>query len=336
MDDCVKVRLIIPQDTPPTGGNRISAARLAGALGARGVTVTVDEGLAQLGEADIYHAFNAAKVGMGLVERGVEPERIVVTWTGTDLWQDFVAQPERLRRALAHVAFHAVFTEDARARLLQDAPEWASVIRVIPPAVHTELFSPGPAERTVPHPMVLLAGGIRPVKRSAWAVTLVEQLREVSGLPVTLVVAGPIRDLAEGQRLFEAARDRSWVWLLGEVPAAEMPSWYRAADLVLNTSLVEGVSNALMEAMSTGAVVIATDIAGNRYLIEDGVNGLLYHTEAEFVAKAAALLQGQLDGRRLGEQARARILRRHSLVAEADAYLELYQLSLHAVRRCCR
>ena len=47
-------------------------------------------------------------------------------------------------------------------------------------------------------------------------------------------------------------------------------------DLALNTSDSEGFSNSVMEAMRAGLPVIASDIAGNRELVEDGQNGLFF------------------------------------------------------------
>lgn len=327
--------MVIPQDTPPTGGNRITASRLAEALTASGVTVGIGVGEPLSGDWDLYHAFNAAKVALSLVAGGIEAERVVVTWTGTDLWQDWERMPERLRQGLDGVAGHVVFTPDARARLLAVAPEWRERIQIIPPGVDTQRHAPGPPAHAWRHPVALLAGGIRPVKRSAWAIELVEAARR-QGFGLELIIAGPIRDLEEGLRVQRAARGRPWVALLGEVPAEAMPGWYRSVDLVINTSAVEGVSNALMEAMACGTPVLASDIAGNRSLIEPGVTGLLFSDGSSFVAQVRALLEGIVDGRALGQRARARIVERHSVRAEAASYLAWYRQSLEAVRGCRR
>jgi glycosyltransferase involved in cell wall biosynthesis len=49
----------------------------------------------------------------------------------------------------------------------------------------------------------------------------------------------------------------------------------RNADLLVRPSLTEGLPLALLEAMASGVCVIASDIAGNRDLIDDGANGVL-------------------------------------------------------------
>jgi glycosyltransferase involved in cell wall biosynthesis len=46
-------------------------------------------------------------------------------------------------------------------------------------------------------------------------------------------------------------------------------------DVYLNTSLSEGLSIAIIEAMASGLPVIATDVGGNPEVVENGVNGFL-------------------------------------------------------------
>lgn len=47
------------------------------------------------------------------------------------------------------------------------------------------------------------------------------------------------------------------------------------SDIYLSTSLVEGLSNSIMEAMAAGLPVVATNVGDNRYLIEDSQNGYI-------------------------------------------------------------
>jgi len=47
------------------------------------------------------------------------------------------------------------------------------------------------------------------------------------------------------------------------------------SDIFLSTSLFEGVSNSIMEAMVAGLPVVATNVGDNKFLIKDGHNGYL-------------------------------------------------------------
>ena len=49
----------------------------------------------------------------------------------------------------------------------------------------------------------------------------------------------------------------------------------KSSDIYLSTSLFEGLSNSLMEAMVEGLPIVATNVGDNRFLVKDGYNGYL-------------------------------------------------------------
>lgn len=51
----------------------------------------------------------------------------------------------------------------------------------------------------------------------------------------------------------------------------------RDADIYLSTSLFEGTSNSIMEALNWSLPVVATDVGDNKYLVENCVNGTLHN-----------------------------------------------------------
>lgn len=72
------------------------------------------------------------------------------------------------------------------------------------------------------------------------------------------------------------AREKDWHLFIAEnLPREQALGWVQAADVFVINSTYEGLSHALVEAMSLGTPVIATDVGGNPELIDDGVNGLL-------------------------------------------------------------
>jgi glycosyltransferase involved in cell wall biosynthesis len=94
----------------------------------------------------------------------------------------------------------------------------------------------------------------------------------------------------------------------------------RVVDVVVNSSLSEGgMSNAVLEAMSRGVAVLASDIEGNRSIIVDEVDGLLFTSEDDFERKAERLIVDPDLRRRLGRQAQAKIEREFSPKREIDA-----------------
>jgi glycosyltransferase involved in cell wall biosynthesis len=57
---------------------------------------------------------------------------------------------------------------------------------------------------------------------------------------------------------------------------AELPALLGTADLYVSASLSDGTSQSLLEAMSTGAFPVVTDIPANRPWVEHGRNGFLF------------------------------------------------------------
>ncbi len=73
------------------------------------------------------------------------------------------------------------------------------------------------------------------------------------------------------------------VRFLGSVPHEEMPDLLTKADIYVSTSLYDGTSVSLLEAMASGAFPVVTDIAPNREWIENGRNGFLFPAHDEFL-----------------------------------------------------
>ena len=331
----MRIALIIPEDTPPTGGNNISARRMQLGLTQEGHEADVMLYQPHIRGYDVYHAWNATRVGARLVEDGLSPEQIVTTWTGTDLWQDWVADPVSQRRRLEAIRYQVVFTHDGRRRLLQDAPDWEDRVMVIPPSVDVQHFQPEGPKADCTHPLLLAAGGVRPVKRSSWAIDLVDALRGESGLDYQLAIAGPVREKGEWDLVVMKAEGRDWVHLVGDRSREEMPTWYRCADVFLNTSAVEGVSNAIMEAMACGALVLVSDIAGNRALVSPGETGLVFTDQSDFIRQMDYIAGHRREVDTMRTQARRQIVSRHSIRQETQQYARLYENCL-SVRGCCR
>lgn len=74
----------------------------------------------------------------------------------------------------------------------------------------------------------------------------------------------------------------------------------RSADIYLSTSLFEGTSNSIMEAMNWSLPVVATNVGDNNHLITDGVNGMLHSIgDAEGMAQSLAILLNDNELRNL-------------------------------------
>ena len=132
----------------------------------------------------------------------------------------------------------------------------------------------------------LLPAGLRPVKDVTWAADAVEErvkglassskktVSSCSSPAFVLAVLGPSLDAPYASLVAQKARasaSSSGARAFTQMPpvAREIALEYmRAAAGVLNTSLSEGQSGALLEAAALGTPVLARDVPGNRALLD--------------------------------------------------------------------
>lgn len=100
---------------------------------------------------------------------------------------------------------------------------------------------------------------------------------------VVLVVVGEGPQLAELERMAPPGR----VIFVGGQPHDRVLEYMRAADIYVLSSVIEGLSHTLLEALSVGTPSVASDVGGNPEVIRDGVDGLLVpHSDPRALAAA--------------------------------------------------
>ena len=160
------------------------------------------------------------------------------------------------------------------------------------------------------------------------ALALQPGLRE--RLRLVMVGEGPLR--AEAQALLDAAGCGALAWLPGE--RNDVSDVMRGLNCFVLPSLAEGISNTILEAMSTGRPVIATRVGGNGELVDEGRTGLLVPA-ADADSLAQAIVDLALDPNRagvMGAAGRLEVERSFSLKSMVSAYQTLYDQQLAAVQ----
>lgn len=100
----------------------------------------------------------------------------------------------------------------------------------------------------------------------------------------------------------------------------------RAADAYVLSSINEGMPNTVIEAMSFGLPIVATDVGGTGELLGGGECGCLVPVSdpAALAAAMSRVMELGAEARReLGERARARLRSRHDIEAVLDRWEEL-------------
>jgi glycosyltransferase involved in cell wall biosynthesis len=105
-----------------------------------------------------------------------------------------------------------------------------------------------------------------------------------------------------------------------------MPRVLKTLDVFVLPSESEGMSNAVLEAMSMGRPVIATAVGGNPYVIDEGKTGFLvtYEDVPAFVDRLTRILSGAVSGAEIGAAARAEVERAYSARSMVREMEDLY------------
>ena len=146
---------------------------------------------------------------------------------------------------------------------------------------------------------------------------------------LAMVGDGPLR--AQVESILKEAGVAHLVWLPGE--RHDVAEVMRHLNCFVLPSLAEGISNTILEAMSTGLPVVATRVGGNAELVAHGRTGVVVPAD-DVEAMAQALLQrfGDAPGTLcMGQNGRAEVERRFSLNAMVAAYQGLYDRELARV-----
>lgn len=132
---------------------------------------------------------------------------------------------------------------------------------------------------------------------------------------------------ADLEAKIEAAGLEGRIRFLGEVDGALMPKLFAASDLYLAPQRHEGFGVTPLEAMASGAAVVATTAGAFPELVADGETGSLVPTD-DLEALTAAMARWMDDDsarEAAGAAGRTRALERFDLAHEAEAINALYE-----------
>jgi len=337
-----RVAILAPFAPPSVRGNAVTVARIARGLTERGVPLRVWD-LSVLAEASVateveayrpalvhaFHAHRAGRLALALARRLEIP--LVVTFTGTDANHDLfdTERAPAVRRVLEGAARLTVFHASIGDRVAAVLPDLRARLVVVPQSVGLVAHEPFDLRARWPLPSgvvaFLLPAAIRPVKDPMLPLAPLERLS--TRFPeIRMIYAGPLLDPGVGEALLRRLASLPWARHIGTVPHAQMASLLAQSDVVLNCSLSEGgMANSVLEALAAGRAVLASDIEGNRSLVENGVTGVLFRDEAEFEVRAAELAGDPGLRERLGQAGRELVARDYPLSREIDGYRDVYR-----------
>ncbi len=155
----------------------------------------------------------------------------------------------------------------------------------------------------------------------------VEISKRVPETRFAIVGDGPLRGSLE--QLCRQLALGSKVVFFGE--QRDVGNYLSACDIVVLTSMAEGCSNSLLEAMALERPVAATNVGGNQEVVKQGETGFLVPAGdvkalTEVVIK---LIQEPTKARYMGQKAREVVVSQFSLEKMVKDYEALYEKALH-------
>ncbi|MBI5149418.1 MAG: glycosyltransferase family 4 protein [Candidatus Omnitrophica bacterium] len=192
----------------------------------------------------------------------------------------------------------------------------AEKISVIHCGIRPELFT-ADGRTAGPELRILSIARLHPIKGVEYLVRACKLLKEWENRFTCHIIGdGELRvKIAE---LIDKLDMKQEIVFHGAQPAGEVRRQLALANVYVNSSLCEGLSVSIMEAMAARLPVIATRVTGVAELIEDNVNGYLVEPKDE-TELAAALQKMILDTdkrKKMGEISRRRIETDFALEAE--------------------
>ncbi len=200
-------------------------------------------------------------------------------------------------------------TDSEAASLVSLYEACPDIVHVVAPGVDLYTFTPGQGRKTARESIstpqdalvVTFVGRIQPHKGPEVLIRATSELVIHSPLMRSKLIVNIIGG-ASGANTEEVERLQELTTWLGiddvvhfapPIPRAELPQWYRAADLVCVPSYSESFGLVALEAQACGTPVIATAVGGLRTAVADGISGVLVdgHDPKAWSSVIARLLQ---------------------------------------------
>lgn len=294
-----RILVVSPASSASNNGNWHTAQRWAGFLAARYHVGIATTWTCASPPPDALIALHARRSADSIAAYADTGRPLVVVLTGTDLYRD-IRYDDNARRSL-ELAHTLVLLQDAGLSELPEAlRRKAVVIYQSAPALPPQL-----ADNTVFD--VLMVGHLRAEKDP---LTFMQAAMQASapGLRFTQV-GGALDDSLARQAGATAARCARYRWL-GAIAHDATRALLARSQLLVVPSVMEGGANVIVEAVTSGVPVLASDISGNRGMLGSDYAGYFRVGDAGALARLVERVATRPDfDRLLREQCAARLPR---------------------------
>lgn len=320
-----------------TATNRMVAPKLAKMFRAAWLGPDAPDGIARIGAADLWTLWSRRAPLIWHARRNNEMiAGMVLRMFGWPLKLVFTSAAQRhhtwITRWLIGRMDAVIATSDASASFVERQTT------VIPHGVDTDRYAP-PSDRAATFTEAGLPG--------RYAIGCFGRVRSQKGTDVfvdamcrllprfpdfSAAIVGAITPdqagFADGLRVkIDAANLQSRIIITGELPVEEVARWYGRLTIYAFTSRNEGFGLTLIEAMASGAALVAARAGAAELVVEDGISGVLTprgDVDA-LVAALEPLMREPQSAQAMGLRGRARVASQFSLDVEANRIAAIYR-----------
>lgn len=318
-------------------GNSTTAKRIYNGLLRKGYKVAIfsyeedkwdEEAKVQTEKADLIHIIHFYRFAKWQKQSGYELKNpYILTSGGTDVNENLFNKRDRLemQHLLENANAITVFTDDAKQKLIAAYESIQLKIEVINQSVWFPKKGISHQKNILinGNPTILLPSGLRKVKDIFYLMDEIISLKSIYER-LQLVIVGMALEADVYKVLQQYMLEYDWITFFENIPIEGMPSFYEWADIVLNTSISEGQSSAILEAMHFGCLVFARQNPGNASIVDDGKNGFLFQDGSEFLEKFNAVQHDHELKHKLITQAKQYVQQYHSFEEEINSYITVY------------
>ncbi|MFH1124552.1 MAG: glycosyltransferase, partial [Pseudomonadota bacterium] len=345
-----RILILTPTTLPSVTGNAITVERwkqslnkkdfLVEAMSTEGTSASNLLEQVERFQPDLIHVHHAFRAGTLLLHPPFTSEGngtpLVVSPSGTDINMD-LKDPKRRETVLRVFRMaHVIIAQgsETEQRLKEHLSELTDRIVNVPKAFSwlgndrydlRTVAGCGPGDI-----LFFLPAGIRPVKGNLECLAAMGKVHALRP-NVRVVFAGPALDTDYTARFEQEVRRLNtfahWIPL---IPPEAIRSAFETADVVLNTSSSEGLSNSLLEAIAAGRPVLVSDIPGNRLPVlgenGDPPAGTLFdpQDQDDFIRHAIKLIDDERIRNAFGQAGRLRASQWPTPETEADGLIAAY------------
>lgn len=175
---------------------------------------------------------------------------------------------------------------------------------------------------------LVVVGRLEDLQKNILSLPSIVQATTARGVEVHCTVIGQGPDENRLKALIARFGLHKCFTLTGALPYNEIPSRLREADIFLMPTRFEGCPHAMLEAMSTGCIPVASRLRGTLdRIVEDGRSGLLVPLgQYDMFGEAIARLARDPDlRRRMSRNARQAVLDKFTVTDMATAYADAFK-----------